>query len=216
MAELGGAHTEWGQAVHACNQTHTHTAGYTRTLVWVSVLTQPHDKQRLGGSVSCLKASHGHLMQTNKQPKQSDNLQLSLPGSNNNNRNKNNNSNREYNNARQEWRHLKFFGLSTERRRKLWKHSYIFTRLACVLRWGWGCIWSLASRGCGGGEGCCCFIVCQLGDFVCIVRSSNYVFSRQTARLAGRQRDRQTEERDKQTDGRLIKIPLHEICLHFV
>lgn len=82
LAELGGAYGM--RTSRACEKTHTHAC--RRILMRVSVLTQPHDKQPLGesgrGSVSCLRANHGHLMQTNKQPKQSDNLQLSLADNN--------------------------------------------------------------------------------------------------------------------------------------
>lgn len=57
--------------------------------------------------------------------KQCDNPELSLTNKNNNaNKNNNNASNNNGN-----WRHLKFFGLSTGQCRKLWKHSYIFARL---------------------------------------------------------------------------------------
>lgn len=180
--------------MHACSHTHTHTAEYIRILVRVSVLTQPHDKQRLGRSVSCLKASHGHLMQTNKQ----DNLQLSLPGNNSNNNNIRTTTTSTIMPGRSEgiWNSSAYQRNDAGSCENI--HTYLHASPECWVG-AWGCNWSLASMGWGGG---CCFIVCQLGDFVCIVCSSNYVFSRQTARLAGRQRDRQGRQTSKQANRR--------------
>lgn len=187
-------HTRRHTHAHTRVKANTYASKCFNTTTWQTAFGRESGR----GSVSWLRANHGHLMQTNKQPKQSDNLQLSLAD---NNRSR-------YNNVRQSegiWNSSAYQQNDAGSCENIHTYLHASPRLdssrlvsPCLVlhaEFVAGVASEVSSAGVGAEGVACCSIVCQVGDFVYIVCSSNYVFSRQTARQAVRQPDRQANRR---------------------